>query len=65
MVKVTNNRKAGHTIFVKSGPVEIRPGETKEVSLNDAEIKDIRAAGLEIAKPAPKVKLTAKHKDAS
>lgn len=53
-MKVTNNRKAAHTIFTKAGPVRILAGGSADVDITAAEAKEIEAAGLEIAKAGGK-----------
>lgn len=46
MAKVTNNRKAGHTIFTQAGAVNIRPGQSRDLDLTETEADEIRSAGL-------------------
>lgn len=48
MAKVTNNRKAGHTIFTQAGAVNIRPGQSRDVELTETEAEEIRSAGLDV-----------------
>lgn len=54
MVKVTNSRKAAHTIFVKGAAIRVAPGETKDVELTNAEIEDLKGAGLDVSKATTK-----------